>query len=50
MSKPLHAGKSAFAGVLAAYLAQDGFTAASQILEGEKDFAAPCRQHPIWKS
>lgn len=50
MSKPLHAGKSAFAGVLAAYLAQDGFTAASQILEGEKDFAAPCRQHPIWKA
>lgn len=38
MSKPLHAGKSAFAGVLAAYLAQDGFTAASQILEGEKGF------------
>lgn len=38
MSKALHAGKSAYAGVLSAYLAQKGFTGASEILEGEKGF------------
>lgn len=38
MSKSLHAGKSAYGGALAAYLAKSGFTGASQILEGEKGF------------
>jgi len=38
MSKTLHAGKSSYAGVLSAYLAQKGFTGATQILEGEKGF------------
>ncbi len=38
MSKTLHTGKSSYAGVLSAYLAQKGFTGATQILEGEKGF------------
>ena len=38
MSKALHAGRAASAGVFSAYLAQNGFTAASKILEGEKGF------------
>lgn len=38
MSKPLHAGKAAYGGVLSAYLAREGFTGASRILEGEKGF------------
>jgi 2-methylcitrate dehydratase PrpD len=39
-SKPLHSGKAASNGLLAAYLAQDGFTGASRILEGEQGLAA----------
>ncbi len=38
MSKHLHAGKAAQNGLLSALLAVEGFTAASQILEGEKGF------------
>ena len=38
MSKPLHTGKSSYAGVLSAYLAREGFTGATKILEGEKGF------------
>lgn len=38
MSKTLHAGKSSYAGVISAYLAREGFTGATQILEGEKGF------------
>lgn len=38
MSKALHAGRAASAGVFSAYLAENGFTAASKILEGEKGF------------
>ena len=38
MSKSLHAGKSAFAGVLSAYFVRIGLSAAWQILEGEKGF------------
>ena len=38
MSKPLHAGKACYGGVLAAYLAKSGFTAASDILCGDKCF------------
>lgn len=36
MTKPLHAGKAAEAGVLAARLAADGFTAATNILEAKR--------------
>lgn len=38
MSKILHTGKSSYGAILAAELAKGGFTAASQILEGEKGF------------
>lgn len=46
MSKTLHAGKSCYAGVLSAYLARDGFTAASEILEGEKGFCRAMMKEP----
>lgn len=46
MSKTLHAGKSSYAGVLSAYLSRDGFTAASQILEGEKGFCRAMMKEP----
>lgn len=36
--KPFHAGKAAFNGLLAALLAQRGFTSAENILEGPKGF------------
>jgi 2-methylcitrate dehydratase PrpD len=39
-SKQLHAGKAAADGLLAAYLARDGFTGAARILEGEQGMAA----------
>jgi 2-methylcitrate dehydratase PrpD len=38
MSKQLHPGKSALNGILAALLAQRGFTGAEQIFEGERGF------------
>jgi len=38
MSKPLHIGKAAMNGLLAALMAQKGFTGARRILEGEKGF------------
>jgi 2-methylcitrate dehydratase PrpD len=38
MSKQLHPGKAALNGILAALLAQQGFTGAEQIFEGEKGF------------
>jgi 2-methylcitrate dehydratase PrpD len=46
MSKPLHAGKAAYAGVLAAMLAQKGFTGATTILEGEKGFCHAMLPNP----
>lgn len=46
MSKTLHAGKSSYAGVLSAYLAQKGFTGATQILEGEKGFCKAMVETP----
>lgn len=46
MSKALHAGKGAFAGVLSAQLAQAGFTGASKILEGEKGFCHAMVREP----
>lgn len=39
-SKPLHTGKAAANGLVAAYLAKDGFTGAKQILEGRQGMAA----------
>ncbi len=39
-SKQLHAGKAAADGLLAAYLARDGFTGARRILEGVQGMAA----------
>jgi 2-methylcitrate dehydratase PrpD len=38
MTKPLHAGRAASAGLLAALLARDGFTAATEILETKQGF------------
>ncbi|HEY8486057.1 MAG TPA: MmgE/PrpD family protein [Limnochordales bacterium] len=38
MTKHLHTGQAALNGVTAAYLAREGFTGASAILEGEKGF------------
>lgn len=40
MSKYLHAGKAAAAGVIVAYLAKTGFTGATRILEGKQGFFA----------
>jgi 2-methylcitrate dehydratase PrpD len=39
MTKPLHAGRAAQAGVMAALLAREGFTAAPTILEGRRGVA-----------
>ncbi|WP_187969055.1 MmgE/PrpD family protein [Aquibium microcysteis] len=39
-SKPLHTAKAAANGLIAAYLARDGFTGARQVLEGAKGMAA----------
>jgi len=38
MTKPFHPGKSAFDGVLSAFLAKRGFTCAPNILEGKKGY------------
>lgn len=46
MSKALHSAKAASAGVFSAYLAQNGFTAASAILEGEKGFCPALSEAP----
>ena len=39
-SKPLHAGMAASKGLMSAYLAKDGFTGATRILEGAKGMSA----------
>lgn len=39
-SKPLHSAKAAADGLLSAYIVRDGFTGASQVLEGERGMAA----------
>lgn len=46
MSKSLHAGKSAYAGVLSAYLSRAGFTGAGHILEGKKGFCRAMVEEP----
>lgn len=50
MSKHLHAGRAASSGLLAADLAQPGFTGARRILEGERGFFAATSQdaEPEW--
>jgi len=39
MCKPLHAGKAAMAGLMAALLAEGGFTSSQEIIEGPRGFA-----------
>lgn len=49
MCKPLHAGHAADAGVLAAMLAANGFTAAADVLEGPNGFGAAMSDRPQWE-
>lgn len=49
MSKPLHAGKAATAGVFSAYLSKEGFTGASRILEGNKGFCKAMSSSPHYQ-
>lgn len=49
MSKTIHAGKAAYAGVLSAYLSAKGFTGAARILEGEKGFCSAVSPTPHWE-
>lgn len=48
MAKPLHAGRAAEAGVLAAQLAAAGTTAVSDMLEGERGFGAALSEGCNW--
>lgn len=48
MSKPLHSGHAAEAGVLAALSARAGFTGALDVLEGEAGFGAAMSVAPDW--
>ncbi|ESY62375.1 MULTISPECIES: MmgE/PrpD family protein [Mesorhizobium] len=47
MSKHLHTARAAESGVLASFLAKEGFTGAQDILEGEKGFYAGLCPDPI---
>jgi 2-methylcitrate dehydratase PrpD len=47
MSKPLHAGRAAEAGVTAALLASNGFTGAARILDGPAGFGAAMAEADI---
>ncbi|MGN0955028.1 MmgE/PrpD family protein, partial [Dialister sp.] len=49
MSKPLHAGKACYGGVLSALIAQKEYTGSTTILEGEKGFCRSMSPHPKWK-
>ena len=49
MSKPLHAGRAAEAGVLAALAAAKGVTGVHDILEGEVGFGAAMSVDPDWE-
>ena len=49
MSKPLHAGRAAEAGVLAALAAAKGVTGVHDILEGEVGFGAAMSVNPDWE-
>jgi 2-methylcitrate dehydratase PrpD len=48
MSKPLHAGHAAEAGLLAAMAAARGFTGALDVLDGEAGFGAAMASSPDW--
>jgi 2-methylcitrate dehydratase PrpD len=48
MSKPLHAGHAAEAGLVAALAAAEGFTGALDILEGSAGFGAAMSAEPQW--
>ena len=50
MSKPLHAGHAAEAGLIAAFAAEQGFTGALDILEGSVGFGTAMSHEPDWKS
>lgn len=50
MSKPLHAGHAAEAGLLAAMAAAKGFTGALDVLEGPAGFGAAMAQSPDWEN
>lgn len=49
MSKPLHAGHAAEAGLLAAMAAAQGFTGALDVLDGEAGFGAGMGGNPDWR-
>lgn len=46
MTKPFHPGRAAQSGVMAALLADGGFTATTQAIEGERGFARAFSEHP----
>jgi 2-methylcitrate dehydratase PrpD len=50
MSKPLHAGHAAEAGLLAALAAGRGYTGALDVLEGPAGFGAAMAQSPDWEA
>jgi 2-methylcitrate dehydratase PrpD len=50
MSKPLHAGHAAEAGLLAAMAASRGFTGALDVLDGEAGFGAAMAGSPDWSA
>ena len=49
MSKPLHAGRAAQAGVTAALAAREGVTGSLDILEGEAGFGRAMGDNPDWE-
>jgi 2-methylcitrate dehydratase PrpD len=50
MSKPMHAGRAADAGVIAALAAAEGVTGALDILEGEAGFGRAMGDGPDWEA
>jgi len=48
MSKPLHAGRAAEAGLLAAQLAREGVTGSLDVIEGEAGFGRAMGDAPDW--
>jgi 2-methylcitrate dehydratase PrpD len=48
MSKPLHAGRAAEAGVLAALLARQGVTGSLDVLDGESGLGRAMAEDPSW--
>ena len=50
MSKPLHAGHAAEAGLLAATVAAHGFTGALDVLDGEAGFGTAMSSSPDWEA